>query len=63
MHIKEIATRISSVRGAPVNRASIESTIVRHIGKANNPRIAKFAPGMFGLPMWKQPQPTLAQIA
>ena len=63
LHVKEIAGKISEARGISVQRASLESTLIRHINKANQPRIAKFGPSMFGLPEWKQSQPTLAQIA
>jgi len=63
LHIKDITARFSEMRGAPVNRASVESSFIRHIAKAVNPRLAKFGKSTFGLAAWKQPQPTLAQTA
>ena len=63
MHVKDLAQKISQSREAPVNRASLEFSLIRHIAKANQPRIAKFGPSTFGLPEWKRSQPALAEIA
>jgi hypothetical protein len=63
MHVKLMAERLSELRGVKVSRASLESSFIRHIAKAKQPRIAKLGPSKFGLPEWKQLQPTLAQIA
>jgi hypothetical protein len=63
LHVKDLAEQLSGVRGVQVNRASLESSLIRHIAKAKEPRVAKFGPSKFGLPEWKQSQPTLAQIA
>ena len=55
MHVKEIAKRISEIKGKNIPRASVESSFIRHI-KANGPnppRIAKSSPAFFGLSVWK----------
>jgi len=62
MHIKELVGIISELRGDQVKRASLESSIVRHIaGMKERSRLAKFAPSTFGLSIWKHP--TLARTA
>jgi len=54
MHIKEIAARISALRGQEIPRASVESSVIRHIkSQGHNARIAKVSPAIFGLPIWK----------
>jgi len=63
MHIMDMTTRLSEMRGKPIDRASVESSFIRHSNKAVNPRIVKFGRSTFGLSEWKQPQPTLAQTA
>ena len=54
MHIADIAKRISGVRGKLIPRASVESSVIRHIqvfgAKA---RIIKMRPAYFGLPTFK----------
>jgi len=55
MHVKEIAKRISEIKGKNIPRASVESSFIRHI-KGNGPtppRIAKSGPAFFGLSVWK----------
>jgi len=61
MHIKEIGTKVAELRGTAIPRASLESSIVRHIAKANRPRLARVGRSTFGLPEWKQP--TVVQMA
>ncbi|MBV9762337.1 MAG: hypothetical protein JO340_17385 [Acidobacteriaceae bacterium] len=63
VHVKDMTERASQIRGVEVNRASIESSFIRHIRKSNHPRLAKFGRSLFGLAEWKHSQPTLAQIA
>lgn len=64
IHAREITARISELRGSTVARASVESSIIRHIAKSNSPRLAKFGRAKYGLSEWKQEQkPALAQIA
>lgn len=62
IHMKLVVQRISALRGSEVGRASVESSFIRHIGKAANPRLAKFGKGVFGLAEWKE-KPTLAHTA
>jgi hypothetical protein len=61
IHVKMIVEAISELRGSQVHRASIESSIIRHIAGTDNAKLAKFAPSTFGLAVWKQP--TLAKTA
>lgn len=65
LHAKLLAERISEQRGAPVARSSVESSIIRHITKAKNPKLAKMGRSTFGLVEWKQQQaqPTLVNVA
>jgi reverse gyrase len=54
LHIKEIAKRISEMRGHEVGRPSVESSFIRHISmQGNKSRIVKVRPAYFGLPAWK----------
>jgi hypothetical protein len=62
LHAKVLAEKISEKRGVKVARSSVESSVIRHISKSKQPRLAKFGRSLFGLPEWKQ-QPTLAHIA
>ena len=61
MHVKEIAAHISKVRGSNVNRASLESSLIRHIAKANQPRIAKTGPSTFGIAGIEEDRTTYAR--
>jgi len=63
LHITEIAERLSSIRNAQVNRTEIEPGLNRHVAKTKKLRIDKFGPSIFGLPEWKNRQPSLAHIA
>ena len=63
LHITEIAERLSTVRNAQVNRTEIEPGLNRHVTKTKKRRIDKFGPSIFGLPEWKNRQPSLAHIA
>src|ERR1700693_1722890 len=54
LHIAEIAKRISSIRGKTIPRASVESSLLRHMNVSrSNPRVIKVRPAHFGLPIWK----------
>jgi hypothetical protein len=56
MHIKAIVEALSELRGVSIPRASLESSIIRHIAKTNGrAKLAKFAPSTFGLSIWNQP--------
>lgn len=61
IHAKDLTAKISALRGSPVPRASVESSMIRHIAKAKQPRLAKFGKSTFGLPAWKPS--LLAQMA
>jgi len=63
LHIKIIAERLSALRLKKVERGKIEPGVTRHISSVKQPLIAKFGPSTYGLPEWKNEQPTLAQIA
>ena len=63
LHITVIADRLSEIRGTKIERTAIEPGMNRHIQKTKKRRIEKFAPSTFGLPEWKQEQPSLAHIA
>ena len=52
MHVKDLAQHIGDARGAPVERASLESSIIRHIKTNDNPRVVKTKAAHFGLPSW-----------
>jgi HB1/ASXL restriction endonuclease-like protein with HTH domain len=54
LHIKDLAAKISEKRGRNIPRASVESSIVRHIkAYGNNSTIIKVHPAIFGLRAWK----------
>lgn len=54
MHIGIIAAKISTVRGREIPRASVESSIIRHIkAYGDKSRIIKTKPAFFGLKAWK----------
>jgi hypothetical protein len=53
-HITEIAKKISTIRGKTIPRASVESSLLRHMQiSRSNPRVVKIRPAYFGLPIWK----------
>jgi HB1, ASXL, restriction endonuclease HTH domain len=65
MHIAEIAKKVSAIRGKTVPRASVESSLLRHMNiSRSNPRVVKVRPAHFGLPIWKtfakEPSTTLS---
>lgn len=62
LHIKVLIDQMSNLRGAAVSRASVESSIIRHIAKASEPKLARFGASTYGLSAWKNP-PKLAQTA
>ncbi len=63
LHVTELTRMISDRKGKKVQRASVESSFIRHIEKSKEPRLAKSAPSTYGLPEWKDRQPMLAHIA
>jgi hypothetical protein len=54
LHITEIASRLSSASGAPVDRTTIEPSLNRHVGTVKRKRIDKFGASTFGLPERKE---------
>jgi hypothetical protein len=54
LHITEIAGRLTSADGTPVDRTIIEPSLNRHVGTVKRKRIDKFGPSTFGLPEWKE---------
>ena len=53
VHIAELAKRISVIRKKEIPRASVESSLLRHMKLAGNKaRVAKVRPAYFGLPIW-----------
>jgi hypothetical protein len=54
LHIKEITKQIGEMRGAESARASIESSLGRHIELLKErARVVKVRPATYGLPIWK----------
>lgn len=53
MHVKDITARIAESRKADVPRASVESSLIRHISLGERAKISKFGPSLYGLPSWK----------
>jgi hypothetical protein len=54
LHVREIAKQIAEMRGSnSVSRASVESSLTRHIQGKGRARVAKVKPGYFGLSSWK----------
>ena len=54
IHIKEIAKKISTLRGKQIPRASVESSVIRHIATyGKNARIVKVRPAYFTVPSLK----------
>jgi hypothetical protein len=54
LHIKEIAERISKMKGKNIPRASVESSFIRHIANfSHNSRIVKVQPAYFTVPSLK----------
>ena len=54
LHIVKISQKIAEIRGKEVARASVESSIIRHISSLKNrARIIKVKRAHFGLPSWK----------
>jgi hypothetical protein len=62
LHIKMLIDQMSRLRGKAVSRASVESSVIRHIAKAKEPKLARFGASTYGLNAWKNP-PKLAQTA
>jgi hypothetical protein len=60
LHIGMIIDFITQLRGERPARASVESSVIRHIAKTPNPRLVKVAPSQYDIPSH---QPMLAQIA
>jgi hypothetical protein len=65
IHISEICQDLSDLRGARVERKSIEPGLNRHISKTKTPRIGKFGPSVYGLAEWKHgaQQPAFSRTA
>ena len=54
LHIAVIAQKIGEMRGRTVPRASVESSVIRHISSlGNRARITKVRRAHFGLSSWK----------
>lgn len=55
MHINELTEAIRSLReGKRVSRASVESSLVRHISTfGDKSKIIKMGPSKYGLPAWR----------
>jgi HB1/ASXL restriction endonuclease-like protein with HTH domain len=53
MHVKDLAAKIAELRHAKVQRASVESSLIRHLSLGSRAKIAKFGPSLYGLPSWK----------
>ena len=49
MHIKEIAEQVSKVRGKETNRNSMESSLMRHMKDADQPKVKKVGPSTYAL--------------
>ena len=53
LHITDLVSRISEVRGTPIDRPAVESSLSRHITKSKKSRVVRTRPGYYGLPEWK----------
>ncbi len=53
VHIKDMVHLIGATRGKTLVRASVESSIIRHIKSAHEPRLVKTKAANFGLPSWE----------
>lgn len=54
MHITEIAKKVSEIKGRNIPRASVESSLLRHMQTTKGePRVTRVRPAYFGLPVWK----------
>jgi hypothetical protein len=62
LHVNKIIDFIAALRGERPARASVESSIIRHISKTPKPRLIKVGPSQYDIPA-HQIQPTLAQLA
>jgi hypothetical protein len=49
LHVNKIVDFIAQLRGSKPPRASVESSIIRHISKTKNPKLSKVAPSTFDL--------------
>ena len=59
VHIKEVAQKISDIKGKRIPRASVESSFIRHIAAfGNEARIAKVRPAYFTVPSLKHASQT-----
>jgi hypothetical protein len=55
LHARDLAEGMSRLRGKEIPRASMESTLIRHITDLKDrARIAKMGPSLYGLPAWVQ---------
>jgi HB1, ASXL, restriction endonuclease HTH domain len=53
LHARDLSARISELRGREIPRASMESTIIRHIADLKErARITKVGASTYGLPSW-----------
>jgi hypothetical protein len=53
VHIADIAKKISAIREKKIPRASVESSLLRHMKDNAKTRVVKVRPAYFGLPIWK----------
>ncbi len=54
MHIVDIAKRVSEIKGKAIPRASVESSLLRHMqNSGTSTRVVRVRPAYFGLPIWK----------
>jgi hypothetical protein len=54
LHVKKIVDFIASIRSERPSRASVESSIIRHISKTRNPKLMKSAPSTYDLTVYSQ---------
>lgn len=57
MHIKDIAKKVSEIRGKETTRYSMESSLQRHMKSAQS-KVKKISPGIYALTAWSVNQQT-----
>lgn len=55
IHINDLRRLIGEIRGAVISRASLESSLIRHINNVKGARVVKVRPSTFALPAWAAP--------
>lgn len=55
LHINPIIDFIGKIRGERPPRASVESSLIRHISKTSMPRVVKVGKSIYDLPQRQQP--------